>query len=161
MEYQIVDNFLEKQEFLKIKDVMLSDNFPWYYTGHVSYNTNPTNDFYFTHNFFKNLTVNSDKYYLLQPILNKLNLKSIIRAKGNLYTRTEKIFEHGVHSDYDYKHKGFIFYINTNNGFTKLKNGEKIKSIQNRGLFFDPSLEHNSSTCTDQNLRANINFNYF
>ena len=92
---------------------------------------------------------------------NKLNLKSIIRAKGNFYSKTEKIEEHGTHSDYEFTHKGFILYINTNNGFTRLKNGEKINSIENRGLFFNPGLEHNSSSCTDQHGRININFNYF
>ena len=161
MKYQIVDNFLEEKEFLKIKNIMLSNEFNWFYNGFVSQETAPINDFYFIHIFFNNFMVNSDRYYLLQPIFKKINLKSIIRAKGNLYTRTEKIFEHAAHTDHDYKHKGFIFYINTNNGFTKLKNGIKIKSIENRGLFFDPSLEHNSSTCTDQHVRVNINFNYF
>ena len=160
MEYQIVDNFLEEQEFLKIKNVMLSDNFPWHYSNGVS-EKNSMDGFYFTHNFFSDLTITSNKYFLLLPIFKKLNLKSIIRAKSNLYTRTEKIFEHELHTDYEYNHKGFIFYINTNNGFTKLKNGEKIESIENRGLFFNPSLEHNSSTCTDQHIRVNIIFNYF
>jgi LmbE family N-acetylglucosaminyl deacetylase len=39
--------------------------------------------------------------------------------------------------------------------------GAEIKSIENRVLLFDPSTEHHSTTCTDQKVRININFNYF
>jgi hypothetical protein len=160
MEYKIIDNFLEKEEFLKIKNIMMSNDFPWFYNSAVA-DYNLKDSFYFTHCFFNDCHVRSDKYNLLYPIFNKLNLKSIIRAKGNFYSKTEKIEEHGTHSDYEFTHKGFILYINTNNGFTRLKNGEKINSIENRGLFFNPGLEHNSSSCTDQHGRININFNYF
>ena len=160
MEYEVIDDFLEKEEFLKIKNTMMGDNFPWFYNSTVA-NPNLKDGFYFTHCFFKEYHLTSDKYNLLYPIFNKLNFKSIIRAKGNFYPKTEKIKEHGTHSDYEFTHKGFILYINTNNGFTRLKNGVKIESIENRGLLFDPSIEHNSSTCTDQHGRININFNYF
>ena len=160
IKYEIIDNFLEEKEFIKIKNIILSADFPWYYNNTVA-EKDSKDGFYFTHNFFCNCFVGSDKYTLLYPIFNKLNLKSIIRAKGNFYPRTEKIEEHDTHTDYKFKHKGFILYINTNNGFTRLKNGKKIESIENRGLLFDPSIEHNSSTCTDKHGRININFNYF
>lgn len=160
MKYKIIDNFLEKEEFLKIKNVLTGSNFPWYY-NHTVARDNSKDGFYFTHNFFSDLSINSDNFNLLYPIIKKLNLKSIIKVKSNLYPKTQEIIEHDTHKDFSYKHNGFILYINTNNGFTRLKNGEKIASIENRGLLFDPSLSHNSSTCTDQNGRININFNYF
>jgi hypothetical protein len=160
MKYKIIDNFLEKEEFIKIKNMMLNNNFPWYYNNSVSYK-DKQDGFYFTHSFYCNNQIYSDKYNLIFPIINKLNIKSIIRAKGNFYSRTFKIQEHGKHVDFKYKHNGFLFYINTNNGFTRLKDGTKIESIENRGLLFDPSIEHNSSTCTNQHGRINININYF
>ena len=160
MYFQIVDNFLEKEEFLKIKNVMTGCNFPWYYSSTVAHD-NAKDGFYFTHTFFDDLNISSDKFNLLYPIFKKLNLKSLIKVKGNFYPKTPKIKEHNTHKDFNFKHNGFIFYINTNNGFTRLKNGEKIESIENRGLLFDPSFNHNSSTCTDQDSRININFNYF
>jgi hypothetical protein len=160
MKYKVIDNFLEKEEFLKIKNEIIGSEFPWFFNSTVA-SKKSKDGFYFTHTFFKDCHVNSTSYRLLYPIFNKLNLKSIIRAKANLYTKTQEIIEHDTHKDFSYKHNGFILYINTNNGFTSLKNGEKIASIENRGLFFDPSLEHNSSTCTDQNGRININLNYF
>ena len=160
MKYKIIDNFLPKEEFIKIKNLMLNSDFPWYYNNDVSYE-NAQDSFYFTHKFFDNYCINSHQFNLLYPILKKLNLKSIIRIKGNFYPKTLEIKEHGKHVDYKFSHNGFILYINTNNGFTRLKDGSKIESIENRGLLFDASIKHNSSTCTDQNGRININFNYF
>ena len=81
--------------------------------------------------------------------------------KANLYPSLNKIIEHGSHVDQNFKHNGFIYYLNTNNGYTKLSDGTKIESIENRGLFFDSSLPHQSTNCTDQNIRINLNFNYF
>jgi hypothetical protein len=160
MKYEIIDNFLEQEKFIKIKDSILSADFPWFYNNYVSYEKSK-DGFYFTHTFFKNNRVNSNVYDLIYPIINKLKIKSIIRAKANFYPRTNKIEEHNKHKDFNYKHKAFIFYINTNDGFTRLKNKEKIESIENRGLLFDASIEHNSSTCTNQNGRVNINLNFF
>ena len=158
-DYKVIDNFLSKEDFNKIKEVMIGSNFPWYYNKEVS-NLNSKDGIYFTHNFF-NLFTHSDYVNILKPILKLLKPKSLIRIKGNLYPCTEKLIKHGNHIDYDYLHKGFIFYINTNNGYTILNDKIKIKSIENRGLFFNAHIKHCSTTCTDQKTRININFNYF
>ena len=84
----------------------------------------------------------------------------MIRSKCNLYTKTEKLFEHKLHTDMPFPHKGFLFYVNTNNGFTILEDGTKVESIANRALFFDSSKSHKSTTCTDEDIRVNININY-
>jgi hypothetical protein len=160
IKYKIIDNFLEKEKFLKIKNLMLSANFPWFYNDRVSVEK-LKNSFYFTHTFIKEGRVNSDICDVIYPIFNKLKLKSVIRAKSNFYPKTTEIEEHEKHIDFKFKHKGCIFYVNTNNGFTRLKNKEKIESIENRVLLFDSSIEHNSSTCTDQNGRLNININFY
>lgn len=160
MKYEIIDNFLEKEKFIKIKNFMLGVNFPWFFNNYVS-DEKSKDGYYFTHTFYNNNLINSNAYDLIYPIIQKLKIKSIIRVKANFYPKTNKIEEHDKHVDFDFEHKGFIFYINTNDGFTRLKNNEKIESIENRGLLFDASIEHNSSTCTNQNGRVNINFNFF
>ena len=43
----------------------------------------------------------------------------------------------------------------------RLDGGQKIRSVANRMLFFDATKLHNSTTCTDEKGRFNINFNYF
>jgi len=160
MKYEIIDNFLPQEDFKKLKDTMMSQNFEWYYMESVA-DKKSNDNFYFNHIFYKNYVPNSNKIFLIEPIIFKIKPLAIIRIKGNFYPKTEKIFEHDKHVDYNFKHKGFLFYINNNNGFTRLNDGTMIESIENRGLFFDAYIEHNSSTCTDQDGRININFNYF
>jgi hypothetical protein len=86
-------------------------------------------------------------------------VKSVIRIKCNLYTRTEKIFEHEFHSDQNFSHHACILGINDNDGYTMFENGDKVESKANRMLVFDGKDKHCSTTCTDQKVRLNINFN--
>ena len=62
--------------------------------------------------------------------------------------------------DYNYPHKGAIYYINTNDGMTLLQNNIEINSIENRLLLFDSSIEHASTSTTNEKARINININY-
>jgi hypothetical protein len=164
LKHKVVDNFLPENEFKKIEEMFFSPYFSWY-GQHNGVSKNVSKDgIYFTHLFFlfeKNEFKFSDYYNYIIPIINKLDIKSLIRIKGNLYSKTNVIFEHNAHIDYNFEHKGFIYYVNDNNGFTKLSDGTKINSKKNRGLFFDASKPHNSSTCSNTNVRLNINFNYF
>jgi len=160
MKYKVIDNFLNKKDFLELKKIIFSSDFPWYFNNFVSH-TSSKDGTYFTHIFYRNYKINSNFFDALNPLLKILNPVSLIHVKANLYSKTNKIHEHDKHVDLKTQHKGFLYYINTNNGFTRLKNGEKIDSIENRGLFFDAHIEHNSSTCTDKENRININFNYF
>ena len=158
--YKVIDNFLPKEEFNNIKNIIMGGSFSWYYNSFVA-NEEDVDNFYFTHLFFDNLKVNSNHYEILNPILEKLEIKALIRAKGNLYSSTEQLIEHKKHCDYDFEHKGAIFYVNTNNGFTILEDGTKIESVENRVLMFNPNKLHNSTNCTDKQPRVNVNFNYF
>jgi len=163
MTYQIIDNFLNQEEFLKIKNSILNSEFSWNLTPSVSNideKLKVTSSYYFTHLFYSGFYVDSNSFIFV-PILNQLEVKSLIRIKANLYPSTDNIEYHPEHIDYDYSHKGAIFYLNTNNGLTILEDDIKIESIENRILLFDPSRPHNSTTCTDDKCRVNINFNYF
>jgi len=83
-----------------------------------------------------------------------------MRIKGNLYPSTETIVHHMDHIDYEFPHRGAIFYINTNNGLTVI-DGKEVESIENRLLLFDPAIPHHSTTCTNDKCRVNVNFNFF
>lgn len=160
MIYKVIDNFLNENDFKNIQKLMLSEQFPWYYSGLISDSRIDDGDFYFVHKFFEDNEPRSSFFKMMYPIINKINPISLIRIKGNLYRRTEKLQEHGQHIDYTFKHRGAIFSINTNNGYTKLNDGTKIESVANRIFFFDSSLPHNSTSCTNEKIRVNINFNY-
>ena len=96
---------------------------------------------------------------ILKPVLKNIKHKEMKRVKCNLLTKTNKIIEHGFHTDQDNGITG-ILYLNKCNGYTKFKNGKKILSEENKYVEFDSKLKHTGSTCTDEMRRIVINFNY-
>ena len=167
IEYTFTDNFLNPTDYKDIKNIILGEEFPWYFQYGVAFSKNiemasGEDEFFLGHVFFRqNQGITSSFYKILDPILKKLKFKALIRIKANLYSNHGKIVEHEDHSDFPFAHKGALFSLNTCNGSTILKNNTKISSIANRMLLFDPSIPHRSSTCTDENTRVNININYF
>ena len=164
--HEIIDNFLDKKTFDGIKKLIESQGFPWFLCDRVSSNEKKgNNNYYFFHQFYDKLQgvaqPTSRNFNDILPILNKLEVKSLIRVKANLYPYVGAQIEHGFHTDKTFSHKGAIFSINSNNGDTLLEDGTKIESVENRILLFDPSTKHTSATCTDSVGRINININYF
>ena len=163
--YHIIDNALNINDFDNLKNVVLSNNFNWFYQQNVAYKKQfkeyAEETFYFTHTFYEYDQPQSEHFNLLKPIFDKINLNCLARVKANLYPNVNKFINHPFHTDGDFKHKGAIIYLNTNNGKTVLKDGTEINSIENRILLFNSFEEHCSTTCTDEKIRVNINLNYF
>jgi len=160
MSYEIIDNALSNQDFLNIKNTIYSANFNWHFSDIIAAE-NDNKHFYFGHCFHDDFEPKSHLISILNPILKILKPKSIMRIKANLFPNLGKHIKNEWHIDNPYDHKGALFYINTNNGFTELEDGSKIESIENRLLLFDSSKKHRSTHCTDKKSRVNINFNYF
>jgi hypothetical protein len=159
--YTIVDNALPPEEFQVFRQVFLGNDssFPWYYVENIS-NTKVEENGYFSHVLFNKHGKCSSWYEYTFPLIQALNPNVMIRIKVNLYPRTECLVHHADHIDYSYDHKGAIFYLNTNDGYTVLGENDYIESVENRLLLFDPTLPHHSTNCTDKQFRANINVNY-
>jgi len=161
--HKIIDNVLPNEEFQNIKNSILNIDFPWILTTVVTNkeeNLPTTASYYFTHEFWSGFNVRPESQ-IFAPLLNIMECKAIMRIKGNLYPSTETIVHHDNHIDYEFSHKGAIFYLNTNNGLTILENEIEVESIENRLLLFDASKPHRSTSCSDDKCRVNINFNYF
>lgn len=160
-EYKIIDNFLSDEEFKIIHDQVTDYRFAWYYNSTTAYEDEKNTTPCFGHVLYNECNIYSNFYSVIKDIiLDKLNPKAIIRSKINMYVKTKTLVEHAWHTDYDFSHKGALFYINTNNGYTILEDGTKIESIANRMLFLDTSKNHKSTTCTDEDRRINLNINY-
>jgi|TARA_E500000331_G_scaffold236656_2_gene226972 hypothetical protein len=159
---KIEDNFLPKEDFYKLQSSVMGNWFPWYYIPYVGTQKDDDN-FYLAHMIFVDHEIRSPVGWdLVKPIIKKLNPKSIIRIKANLYGRTEKLVKHKYHSDHNFDCKTALYYVNTNNGFTKMKKYKKnIGSIANRIVHFNSHDPHCSTTCTDSKVRITININYF
>ena len=168
--FKVVDNFLNKNEFNHIKNVVCDPFFPWYFYPAISYEKGKEhliekdlNQYQFTHMFYQHNKPNSNYFDSLLPLINKLGCKALVRIKANLNPYSSQLSESGYHIDFDYKNlKTAVYYINTNNGYTKFKkNNKKIKSLENRIVKFDSSLEHLGTNTTDSKRRIVLNINYF
>jgi hypothetical protein len=160
---KIIKNFLEEEHFNNLKSLLYSDNFPWYLAEGV---IKPKDgQIQFIHNFYKNFTITSSFFNFIDPILTKLNVVSLIRIKANFLYKTDKIIEHGYHTDININNKinskTAVLYINTNNGYTKFKNNKTVISEENKIVIFDTNILHTGSTCTDKDTRVVVNFNYY
>ena len=98
---KVTHNFIDQEDFKKLQGYMIGSFFPWYYNPMVVFDEDPKDYFQFTHFFYNgdNL-LKSDFFELLKPILDKIKPLTICRVKANLLTKTNKIIEHGFHTDF-------------------------------------------------------------
>ena len=162
MDKKIIDNFLPQDYFEYLQGMMLDHSFPWLYNAYVANkNENQDEHFYFTHNLFESFDRVSSVFEEFIPFFKPLEMNAMVRARAMLYVNQGRQIVHEKHTDFNYPHKTAVFYVNTNNGYTEFEDGTKVESVENRIVFFDGSIPHNSSTCTDQKIRSVISVNYF
>jgi len=174
--YYIKDNFLEQSVFDKLQTIIMGEDIAWYYSPTIVY-SNDEDRFQFVHHFYGSDMPQSEYIEQIRPIIEIIKPTTMIRIKANLLTITPKIVENPYHHDlsnYDDENgktiyperleqiTTSIFYMNTNNGYTKFEHdGTKVECVANRLVTFPCSLQHCGTSCTDQKKRVVINFNYF
>ena len=187
---EIIDNYLDQSEFIQLQNFLMGSAIPWYYLDGVSYapssvdrrNENfwkkqtketqkiEADGFLFSVFFYSDNVPRSPELEKFEAILNKLDLVSLWRIKANLLTRTPTNIEYAYHVDnamleHDQeKLKQWttaIYYVNTNNGYTRFEDGTKVESVANRICIFPSDMKHGSATCTDEKRRIVVNFNYY
>ena len=166
---EVIDNAINDDELNIIQEIMLGKTFPWFFNNTTidPDTVSGVNDFQFTHIFYSTVDgcgYNESNYFnILKPIIKKLECRVLIRAKANLRTvAPEKDMISGWHRDYETNNtQTAIFYVNSNNGYTIFKESkEKVESVENRLVVFPTNLEHCGVSCTDNNQRVVINFNF-
>ena len=167
---RIEDKFLDKLTFYRIKQTIFNhEDTPWRFIKDVS-GLGKERDCYFTHSLYEtymdeNLKLNSyatpcSPHSWIADILKEaIGAEHLIRVKVNLYPRTDILHSHRPHKDYKFDHKAALLSLNTCDGHTNV-DGTKVASVKNRMLFFNPQITHNSTNCTDEQFRCNININY-
>jgi len=168
MSEQIViqDNFLNIKEYNEVYNLFTGTSLPWSYNydvvrGYIDQSTDSLYNFQFIHSFYRGHRPTSEYFDSLLPILSKLNIKALIRVKANLTPKSDILYEHGMHTDIDIDCTTALYYVNSNDGYTKFQDGTKIESVRNRLVTFPSAMQHTGTTCTDSKLRVVINFNYF
>lgn len=155
---KIIDNFLQENNFLEIKEEIINSKFPLYcYESPTNYN--------FRHSLYSHDQPQSPAYdYIFQTFFLKVfeesgySMRSMFEANICCYpNNSELIF-------YDHKYtvdcKSAILHLNTCNGLTVFEDNIAVESIANRLILFDSKEICEVSTCTDENTRWVINLNY-
>ena len=155
---KIVDDALDYDVFRHIQGVILSDEVPWNYSGVLSSDDSG----YYTHNVYYNNQPCSPFYGMITSAINPLvsDIKSLLRIRLISFWKTAEIEQFGRHRDYDFEHQGLLLYMNTNNGYTRLKDEDRVLSKENRAFYHDASRLHNSTSCTDSDRRVVLTINY-
>ena len=165
MGVKIIKNFLDKDFFKDLQNLITQSEFPWFQRKTMVEGTTD-NLGYFTHSFYNNNRINCDTYFrYIIPILNKLNLKAVVEVRANL---TPSVFFKDENSDFhidnNFNCKTAILYLNDCDGGTELKINDKIifiKADANKMLVFDTGVLHRAVTSKKEPIRYIINFNYF
>jgi len=166
LKYELIDNFLDKNQYIQIKSFLEQENTPWFFrkddTG-IPTETSKNGFFSFcAYNHW--MPDNLNFYNLILPILAKLNCFVPIQIRANLCLRDKDSIECSWHKDHTcVVGTTAILFFNTCNAKTLLKIDDKIlsiDSIENRLLKFNSSIIHKLVYHTDIHRRIVINFNY-
>jgi len=164
---KIEKNLLFPLYFNKLKNILTSVDFPWYFQPHTL-SDQPDSYFMFTHTLFAFERGQNSKWFKdFEPIIyfldNKIKIKKLVRMKFNLYTNQNKKINHTAHWDSaDEKgnpRKGItvsIFNFTTCNGGTII-NDKKYPSNENEALIFDNVNKHSGIVQTNTQTRIVLN----
>tara|TARA_B100001029_G_scaffold1142_1_gene849 strand:- start:43 stop:573 length:531 start_codon:yes stop_codon:yes gene_type:complete len=166
MEIQVIDNYLSEDKFRPIYDHFMGSEPEWHWIEGVVTFKDGYNQF--VNIIYERYHSNNKSFEYLWSILEKEKAVALNRIKANLSVRTPEliVYDHGFHCDVRGDESQVsriitgILYINTNNGYTLFENGEKVESVRNRFVRFPCNMKHTGTTCTDQDKRILINFNY-
>ena len=79
---KVIDNFLPKEEFLKLQNAFMSQEMPWYFQPSINKNHRKSDlDCYFTHGLYYQNHGYSNYFDHVRPIVKSINPKALIRIK--------------------------------------------------------------------------------
>jgi hypothetical protein len=163
----VLDNYLDRTLFLSIRAALQAASFPWeksqILSDQAAAHLAPGDNLQYVHGFYlrkPGMLIRSEKLAILAPLLEQLKPLSLIKVKVNRTTRKDRHIEYGLHVDT--RRRGAttaIFYLNSNNGYTRFGNGEQVVSVENRLVLFDAGTLHTGASCTDADDRMVLNIN--
>ena len=166
---RVEKDFLPSLYFDKLKNMVESNNFNWFFQSQTV--TNPfveeDNNFKFSHNLFAfEKGKNSEAFKEFEPIVyflsNKIKIKQLLRMHLNLYTNQNKRIEHVSHYDIDERGKPkqnvtvSVMNFTTCNGGTIIRD-KKYPSHENEVLIFNNLNKHSGVVQTDTHTRIVLN----
>ena len=159
---KIIDDFLPEEEFLNIKNLMESREFPWYFNRSKIFIGDDKGQH--VHVFFKHGQRNSEYLDMWNIFMMKIEATKCYRIKANMNLKSSSQIADDTDWHIDDQGdalKTAVFYINTNDGYTELESGVRVGSVANRACIFDSTLKHRGVGHTSpDHHRIVVNFNY-
>lgn len=164
MNFKIIDNYFSESVYEEILNTIQSSTFPLYYQNSVTFK-NINDNYFFYHILINRNTSTTSFNNIANFFIESVCPSFVYRMSVNAYPRTSKHTLDGFHVDLNHFHKVALWYANTNNGYTVLKDplgneDIEVNSVKNRMLLFDGNIFHSVVTQTDSHLRYVINMNY-
>jgi hypothetical protein len=162
VDYKIIDNFLDKDIFLELKNYVFYSSIPWFWKK----NQTKEDAGIFGHKIYQNHLPNSDLYIkFIHSIILKLKATALMDVKLNLLINNNKQESSNWHTDNGtHNSKTAILYLNTCNGYTVLKLYDKELNVmceENKMLIFNSNTLHRAVRQTDTERRIILNINYY
>ncbi len=158
----VIKDFLDEESFSNLQSQFESNRVLWEHVDGVVEEDNT--DFQFVSPIWSpyvGIMADQETWAYVGDVLELLDMDVLVRAKANLRTKTATHEESQYHTD-----EGVtggltgIYYINTNNGYTKFEDGDIVKSVENTMVIFPNHLKHCGGSSTDTNRRLVLNINW-
>ena len=166
MTIEIIDDFLNEQEYKALHDLVISYSFPWFFAEHKVHEGDGILNL--QHIFYGGVNTVSPFFYLLEPFAKKLKVIAPILIKANCTFGQPNKIQTNFHIDGSTlnttNRKSAIFYLSDTNGQTVFKDKkEEVECKQNRLIVFDSYHLHAAVLHKGESTskRIVLNFNYF
>ena len=161
----IEDNYLQQDQFDRLRSFMMSDQIAWYYSGNYGGNYPLMEHWFHRENQgperHPNTPFLNTQYEILNPLLMQLNPIAILKIRANCNWRTHNEEQRVFHTDITAESTTSILYINHSDGCTIFKDCDTIvESVANRFVTFPSNMLHAARPFTTPERRVLINFNY-
>jgi len=164
--HKVIEKLLPTSYFLEIKNLVDSDNFPWFWQNdQINGYKLDASAFGFSHTLFKDGEIKSDAFALFKPIVHifeekcNLKVKDVFRMQLNLMTRTQEFeIEQSNHMDINMpNYTSFILYLDHADGDTVIENEHKVTPMDNRCVFFKSTTIHRATPPQESKKRMVLN----
>ena len=156
----IKDNLLDDIHLTQLDELINSPYFAWFLQKEQV--TGANDGCWFSHRIYGADEPASPSYKpMIEIFKDYLKYVSLCRITVNLLLRQENPNISDFHTDFNgEKITTAIFYLNTNNGATEIKGGDRIDSVRNKLIIFPANTTHRAIGQTDVKQRIVINFNF-
>lgn len=153
----VINNFLNNDEFFEIQKLLSSKKFPYFLTENYKVLTHP-------------IIYKTEYSLFLESLISKLSeqlkVKTILSSETYLIIKDKEnlSLNIGKKDPYDISLNDnsltSLLYINSNNGYTQILGKDKIDPVQNRLLTFSSNISYEETTPTNEPFKSVIKLIY-